>query len=96
MPGAGVQTLLEGNLFKHTLILEAAEPFIEMITKVHFFDQHSSRPEQSDKVLELQTGNRSSNSFNSCTLAIVFVQIAYTMISVLNRPSMLPVELTLK
>ena len=36
MPGAGVQTLLEGNLFKHTLILEAAEPFIEMITKVHF------------------------------------------------------------
>ena len=35
MPGAGVQTLLEGNLFKHTLILEAAEPFIEMITKVH-------------------------------------------------------------
>jgi hypothetical protein len=35
MPGAGAQTLLEGNLFKHTLILEAAEPFIEMITKVH-------------------------------------------------------------
>jgi hypothetical protein len=28
-PGAGMQTLLEGNLLKHTLILETAEPFIE-------------------------------------------------------------------